>query len=83
MEESMVEILLFGSAREAMGKASIREHADSFSNVAEFRTWVKNRYPALTGMDTYAVAVNETFASDDVSIHAGDTLAIIPPVSGG
>lgn len=79
----MIEILLFGSAREAVGKSSLRVPATSFSNVAQFRVWMQTQYPMLNALHTYAVAVNETFARDDESIQTGDTLAIIPPVSGG
>ena len=83
MEESMIEILLFGSAREAVGKSSMSVSSAPFSNVAQFRVWMQSQYPKLTALHTCAIAVNETFARDDESIQSGDTLAIIPPVSGG
>jgi molybdopterin converting factor small subunit len=29
------------------------------------------------------IAVNETYATDDVPVHSGDEIAVIPPVAGG
>ena len=39
--------------------------------------------PALKKLKSYAVAVNEEYATDDVILKPNDVVAIIPPVSGG
>ena len=42
-----------------------------------------NGFPQLKNINTYAVAVNEIYATDDVVLKENDIVAIIPPVSGG
>jgi molybdopterin synthase sulfur carrier subunit len=37
----------------------------------------------LENLTNVMVAVNETYADGDVVVRAGDTVALIPPVSGG
>jgi molybdopterin converting factor small subunit len=34
-------------------------------------------------MSSYAIAINESYATDDMLIQENDVVAIIPPVSGG
>jgi molybdopterin converting factor small subunit len=45
--------------------------------------WLFDNHPQLTGLNKWAVAVNEKYADDSVPIFHGDVVAIIPPVSGG
>ncbi len=45
---------------------------------------LKNTYPELEkNFDSVMVAVNEEYASAEQILKEGDTVAIIPPVSGG
>ncbi len=53
------------------------------SNVADFRKQLQTNYPQLSNLNTYAIALNEEYTSGDEVIHQNDTLAVIPPVSGG
>ncbi len=42
------------------------------------------RFPALAPYRTQCrLAVNETYVANTATLHAGDEVAIIPPVSGG
>jgi len=41
------------------------------------------KYPKLDKLNSYAIAVNESYAEDEVILKEGDVVAIIPPVSGG
>ena len=44
----------------------------------------QTRFPRLTEiLPSIAIAVNQRFASPDVSISEGDEIAFLPPVSGG
>jgi sulfur-carrier protein len=84
MEESMNQVLLFGSARDAVGSSSLNVQAESVRTVREMRSWIQQNYPEHIAIwNTCAIAVNEVFSQDDDPIHSGDTVAIIPPVSGG
>ncbi|MGB9944687.1 MoaD/ThiS family protein, partial [Bacillus subtilis] len=37
----------------------------------------------LESIDTAMIAVNESYVKENTSVSSGDTVAIIPPVSGG
>jgi molybdopterin converting factor small subunit len=76
-------ILLFGAAREIAGSAEIT--ADLFSPclAGDIRNHLNERFPKLREMKSYAIAINRTFAHDEVSCTPECEIAIIPPVSGG
>ena len=44
---------------------------------------LKEKYPKLKNIDTYAIAVNEAYAEATLVLREGDVVAVIPPVSGG
>ena len=41
------------------------------------------KYPVLENINSYAIAVNESYASDTDILKENDVVAIIPPVSSG
>lgn len=51
--------------------------------VGSLRSALKHRYPALTEIRSLMIAVNNTYAEDDLAIVESDEIALIPPVSGG
>ena len=42
-----------------------------------------NRYPKLKDLNSLLIAVNQKYASDEISVTETDEIAVIPPVSGG
>jgi molybdopterin converting factor small subunit len=52
-------------------------------SVASVKSELVKQYSQLTHLHTYAIAVNESYASDTTIINENDVIAIIPPVSGG
>ena len=78
-----INILAFGIAKEIIGHSAITvSEADGIS-VGDLQSLLQDRYPALTRLSSLAIAVNGEYAAAETMIHAGDELAIIPPVSGG
>lgn len=55
----------------------------SGQTVAALRTTLVSKYPALVGLRSLLIAVNNTYADDDVVLKENDEIALIPPVSGG
>ena len=51
--------------------------------VGSLRTALKQRYPSLLDIRSLMIAVNNTYAADDVALEESDEIALIPPVSGG
>ena len=41
------------------------------------------KYPLFSEMDSFAIAVNESYAEQGLVLSDNDVVAIIPPVSGG
>ncbi|WP_085992599.1 molybdopterin converting factor subunit 1 [Oceanobacillus senegalensis] len=77
----MIHILLFASLQEKVGKDRVDIELDQIS-VTDLKNSLKERYP-LTEIDQVMVAINEEYAIDTDIVRAGDTVAFIPPVSGG
>ena len=77
----MIRILLFAQLQETIGESELRVHLTDHT-VGQIKVWMENKYPMLS-IEEMMVAVNEEFATDEVILKAGDTLAFIPPISGG
>ncbi len=76
-------IALFGIAREIVGKSSLELSVPAGQSAAGLLAELRAQYPALAGLRSLAVAVNNEYAADDVALHERDEIALIPPVSGG
>ncbi|KWW20974.1 MULTISPECIES: molybdopterin converting factor subunit 1 [Peribacillus] len=77
----MINVLLFAQLRDESGKESISIEGNGWS-VDELKRKLKADYQ-LGSLETAMTAVNEEFADDDTILSDGDTVAFIPPVSGG
>ena len=70
-------------SKDLVGKNSVVLEFDDKLSIKEFRQQLTNIYPGLKEMETYTVAVNEEYAEEEQLLSDKDTIAIIPPVSGG
>ncbi|MBA6156882.1 molybdopterin converting factor subunit 1 [Tenacibaculum sp. S7007] len=77
-----INVLLFGIATDLAGSSSIKIELPVNSTIASFKEII-SQHSQLKNMSTYAVAVNESYATDETIINKNDVIAIIPPVSGG
>jgi molybdopterin converting factor subunit 1 len=68
-------------------RAGTREETREFppgANAGELRALIEAAHPKLKGaLATCRVAVDEEFAGDETPLRDGQTVALIPPVSGG
>ena len=79
-----VKVLYFSSLKDRIKKSHEVIDIKEKTTVGEFIKILKERYPELEkNFDNVMIAVNEEYASSDQVLKEGDTLAIIPPVSGG
>jgi molybdopterin synthase sulfur carrier subunit len=76
-------ILLFGAAREIASSSEISMELPSPCLVRDIRVHLNMQFPKMKEMKSYAIAVNRTFAHDEVACSPACEIAIIPPVSGG
>ncbi|MFK4376401.1 molybdopterin synthase sulfur carrier subunit [Bacillus sp. RC218] len=80
--ERMITILLFANLREEVGSERLVMIEKREMNVHQLKKWLKENYHLQT-LDKVMVAINEEFVTDEDIVRAGDTVAFIPPVSGG
>lgn len=78
-----LDILLFGITTDLVGTSSLNMEVPASISVAQFKNEMVTAYPQLKQIHTYAIAVNESYASNDTLLEENDVVAIIPPVSGG
>ncbi|GGF01397.1 MoaD/ThiS family protein [Hymenobacter cavernae] len=78
-----LKIALFGITKEIVGKPELELEASAEQSVAGLIDQLREKYPALNELTSFAVAVNSDYAADDYQLHEHDEIALIPPVSGG
>ncbi len=78
-----VQILFFGITSDLLGASNLEIEVVEASTVANLKSLLKEKYPQLKNIASYAIAVNESYAVDDLVLEEKDVVAIIPPVSGG
>ena len=77
----MIKVLLFAHLQEKIGKDNLVIEKNSLT-VKELRDFVSQTYE-VGSLENVMVAVNEEYALDEDLVQTGDTVAFIPPVSGG
>lgn len=85
-----IKVLLFASAREAAGNISdVDLSLEDGSDTSTFRKVMAERYPKLSEMvmdeESLTLALNEEYVptGQAIPLKNGDTIALIPPISGG
>lgn len=78
-----IEALFFGMSRDFTGQSPITFELDEGVTVKTFREILVKNYPLFSELDSFAIAVNESYAEEELLLSDKDTVAIIPPVSGG
>ena len=78
------EVLLFAQLAEAIGHDRLTVDLPGGATVADALDALSNDHAAIVDMrPTLAVAVNERYGKGSTALADGDTIALIPPVSGG
>ena len=78
-----IQVLFFGITTDLVGANTSTQFLREKATVKELRKVLVTDYSRLKNLHEYAVAVNETYAEDELELKEGDIVAIIPPVSGG
>jgi molybdopterin converting factor subunit 1 len=79
-----IRVRLFASFREAVGGGTLSWDAPEGATVSEVVSALRETYPGLgPAAERALLAVNQDYVGGDLTLHDGDELALIPPVSGG
>lgn len=79
----LIELLLFGIVKDVIGKSAIHLQIPENTSIADFRVFLLEKFPKLKAYDNFSVAVNETYVDENHIIREHNSIALIPPVSGG
>ncbi|MEC1737822.1 MULTISPECIES: molybdopterin converting factor subunit 1 [Bacillus] len=77
----MINILLFAGLAEKAGTSTLEIDMEQ-ATTDDVKAVLKEQY-GLESIDTAMIAVNESYVKENTSVSSGDTVAVIPPVSGG
>lgn len=79
-----LDVRLFAGLREALGRDKVRVRLPEGARVADLVAQLARENAALAPhVGRFAVAVNLSVAGREQSLHAGDEVALLPPVGGG
>jgi molybdopterin converting factor subunit 1 len=79
-----VRIEMFARARELAGSSSVELELEETATVGDLRRRLAADRPALAPLlAKSAIAVDQEFAGDQLSLRHGAVVAVVPPVSGG
>jgi molybdopterin synthase sulfur carrier subunit len=83
-----VTLVYLARLRDAFGAASERVQLPAgVANAAELRAWLAQRggvwAAELAPGRAVRIAINHDIAQPDTPVHAGDEVALLPPVTGG
>ncbi|HLR19157.1 MAG TPA: molybdopterin converting factor subunit 1 [Staphylococcus sp.] len=77
-----MKVLYFAEIKEILAKPSEDIDLSNDITVDEFITYLFEQYPMISDKK-FQIAVNEEFVKNDDIVRSNDTVALIPPVSGG
>ena len=79
-----VRVRLFARARDLAGADAVVLDLPGGATAGDLRRRLAEEHPALRGLlERSALAVNNEFAEDDLTLPLEAEIALLPPVSGG
>lgn len=79
-----MKVLFFARARDLAGVAEADIELARPAKLAEVRTLLAERYPAIADFLPRCVfAINNEYADNEATVANTDQIAVLPPVSGG
>ncbi len=79
-----IKVLYFSSLKDKLGKQTEEIDLPENSTVQNLISILKEKYPNISdSLDNVMFALNEEYVDKDSPLKDGDTVALIPPVSGG
>jgi molybdopterin converting factor small subunit len=77
-----INLLVFGVFTDIFKDNQLALEIPDALSVGQLKAYIIKNYPEAAALN-FAVAVDEAYADDDLTITENQTIALIPPVSGG
>lgn len=77
-----MKVLYFAELKEILNQSAEEFNIYKDITVEDFEVFLFQQHPELSSK-TFQIALNEEFAKKDDIVQPHDTIALIPPVSGG
>ena len=82
--EVRIRVLCFAQLKDRVGQSELTLSLPATPTGQTLLNALRERHPVAGGLlEVSRLAVNCEFVSDQVQLHDGDEVAVIPPVSGG
>lgn len=78
-----IQLLAFGITKDILNTTATSIKVPENIMVKDFKIFLKDTFPKMKNVSSFAIAVNESYAQDNTILQENDVVAIIPPVSGG
>lgn len=78
-----IKTLFFGITSDLVKASELEIIIEENTIIKDFKEVLKRQFSGLEQINSYAIAVNEEYAQDELILKETDVVAIIPPVSGG
>ena len=78
-----IQLLLFGITSDLLETSFLEFEVAKNCTIKNLKKDLFEKHPQLKNINSYAIAVNEEYANNDLVLKENDVVAIIPPVSGG
>ena len=78
-----MKVLAFGIVKDIFSNSVVDIDLKDDATIDELKILLEQKYPRLSQLGSYMIAVNNEYASENDVLHKDDEVAVIPPVSGG
>jgi len=73
----------FGATADIIGQKSLEVELPNAATIEDLEAYLFETYPSLKDLASLLIAVNEEYGESGLQLDERDTIALIPPVSGG
>jgi MoaE-MoaD fusion protein len=84
LKNMRVRVLLFGQLKDILGRAEDSLELESGARLSAVTAYYSKQFPQFGPMaNSIACSINQEYADSSASLHEGDEVGLLPPVSGG
>jgi len=78
-----INLICFGIAKDIVGASATKLNLAEPFTVEHLKKTLVQLYPKFQNINSFQIAVNQTYADNTTPLNSTDEVVVIPPVSGG